>query len=350
MDLSRDHIRIMIYYDYKKKLSQQECLESLQKTFGDSCVSRTTVYNWYAEFSRGRDHFEDEPRAGRPRSAVTPENIEAVRQLVNIDPHITYQEIEDALDIGSAATQSILHDYLGLKKITCRWVPHFLTEGQKQDRVDYCQKMLEKFDGGRSKRVYDVITGDESWFYYYDPETKRQSQVWIGRNDPRPTKVRRQRSAGKHMFAIFFMKSGFNTIIPLENGKTVTADWYTNECLSTVLKQVKQRRRLNDLIIHHDNASAHKATQTMEYLESQRVKLMGHPAYSPDLSPCDFWLFPKIKEQLRGKDFQDLSELQGALEEQMNSLQKEDFYQCYEQWFERMDKCIRVQGQYFEKL
>jgi len=88
----------------------------------------------------------------------------------------------------------------------------------------------------------------------------------------------------------------------------------------------------------------------MEYLETQRVKLMGHPAYSPDLSPCDFWLFPKIKEQLRGKDFQDANELHGALEEQMSSLQKEDFYQCYEQWFERMNKCIRVEGHYFEKL
>ena len=84
-------------------------------------------------------------------------------------------------------------------------------------------------------------------------------------NDPRPTKVRRQRSVGKHMFTTFFMKSGFNTIIPLENGKTVTAKWYTNECLSNVLKQVEKHRRLNDLIIHHDNASAHKATQTMEY-------------------------------------------------------------------------------------
>jgi transposase len=65
-------------------LSQQECLESLQKTFGESCVSRTTVYNWYAEFNRGRDHFEDEPHAGRPRSAITPENIEAVRNVFMI--------------------------------------------------------------------------------------------------------------------------------------------------------------------------------------------------------------------------------------------------------------------------
>ncbi|CAF3428284.1 unnamed protein product [Rotaria sp. Silwood2] len=89
------------------------------------------------------------------------------------------------------------------------------------------------------------------------------------------------------------MKSGFNTIIPLENDKTVTAKWHTDEYLSYVLKQVKKRRRLNDLIIHHDNASAHKTTQTMEYLNAQRVKLMGHPVYSPDLSPRDFWLFPK---------------------------------------------------------
>ena len=235
MHLTREQIRVMIYYDYKRMLSQQECLESLQKTFGESCVSRATVYNWYAEFNRGRDHFEDEPRVGRPRSAVTPENIEVVRQLVNDDPHITYQQIEDTLQIGSAATESILHDYLGLRKITCRWVSHFLNEAQKEDRIDYCLAMLKKFDGGQPKRVYDILTDDESWFYYYDPETKRQSQVvWVAKGDTRPTKVRRQRSVGKHMFAIFFMKSGFNTIVPLENGETVTAKWYTDECLANV--------------------------------------------------------------------------------------------------------------------
>ncbi|CAF4372773.1 unnamed protein product [Rotaria sp. Silwood2] len=84
MNLTREQIRVMIYYDYKKQLSQEECLESLHKTFDDSCVSRATVYNWFAEFSRGRDHFEDEPRAGRPRTAVTPENIEAVRELAAV--------------------------------------------------------------------------------------------------------------------------------------------------------------------------------------------------------------------------------------------------------------------------
>ena len=67
---------------------------------------------------------------------------------------------------------------------------------------------------------------------------------------------------------------GFNTIITFENGKTVTAKWYTEEYLSNVLKQVEKHRRLNDLLVHHENASSHKAIQTMEYLESQGIKLM----------------------------------------------------------------------------
>ena len=75
MNITRDETPVMTYYDYKKRLSQQECLESLRKTFDDSCISHTTVYNWYVELNRGRDHFEDEACAARPRSALTPENI-----------------------------------------------------------------------------------------------------------------------------------------------------------------------------------------------------------------------------------------------------------------------------------
>ena len=50
-------------------------------------------------------------------------------------------------------------------------------------------------------------------------------------------------------------------------------------------------------------------TQTMKYLEGQRIKLMGYPVHSPDLSPYDFCLFLKIKEQLRGKNMQDIKRI-----------------------------------------
>ena len=90
-------------------------------------------------------------------------------------------------------------------------------------------------------------------------------------------------------------------------------------------------------------------TQTMEYFEGQHIKLMGHPAYSQNLSPWNLCLFPKIKEELRGKNFQDINELDAAVQEQMEDLRNEHFLQCFEHWFERMNKYISVQGHYFEQ-
>ena len=79
--------------------------------------------------------FEDEPRSGRPKDATTPENANRVRQLVKKDPQITMLEIEEQLGIGSAAVQKLVHEHLGLSKRWARWVPHNLTEDQKQTRV-----------------------------------------------------------------------------------------------------------------------------------------------------------------------------------------------------------------------
>ena len=59
----------------------------------------------------------------------------------------TYQQIQDILQIVSAATESILHDYISLRKITFRWVPHFLNEPPKLDRVDCYLAIFKKFDG-----------------------------------------------------------------------------------------------------------------------------------------------------------------------------------------------------------
>ncbi len=49
----------------------------------------------------------------------------------------------------------------------------------------------------------------------------------------------------------------------------------------------------------HDNAHLHIGKVTFEYLAGKKIKVLPHPPYSPNLAHCDFWLFPKLKEQLR---------------------------------------------------
>ena len=102
--------------------------------------------------------------------------------------------------------------------------------------MDWYTHMLRKFDGGRSPRVWDIVTGDETWVYQYDPETKRQSAVWVFQDENPPVKFKRNRNASKQIIAYFFANFGHVATIPPEDRKTVTADWNVNHCLLKIFR------------------------------------------------------------------------------------------------------------------
>jgi [histone H3]-lysine36 N-dimethyltransferase SETMAR len=349
MNLSREHFRAMIFYDFKKSLTPLQCFESLNSVFGDEAPSQRTVYEWYANFKRGRVELCDESREGRPATAVTPENIDAVRNLLQEDHRTTYREIKAHLGIGMTQIKTILHDHLGVRKLCARWIPHNLTEAQKKARVKWSKEMLKKYDHGRFKAVYDIVTGDESWIYCYEPESKRQSSEWVFPDEPNPTKVKRSRSAGKKMIASFFKKIGPVVSVALENRRTVNAEWYTTICLPTVFEKVRQNRPRSRIVLHQDNASSHNAEETKKFLATNRIDLMTHPPYSPDLAPCDFFLFPYIKDKMRGVKFNTADAAVEAFENLVSEVPPERWAKCFDDWFYRMKKCIQCNGEYFKK-
>lgn len=153
MELSREHFRAMIFYDFRVGLTQQQCIDRLKSAFGDEAPSRSSVFSWYNEFKRGRHSLKDEPREGRPISAVTPENIDAVRKLIEEDRHVTYQEIQATLGISGTSTHSILHEHLHVRKLCSRWIPHKLNDAQKR---------LESI--GASKCSQNTITVSQNMF------------------------------------------------------------------------------------------------------------------------------------------------------------------------------------------
>ena len=213
------------------------------------------------------------------------------------------------MKISSESLTRILHDCLGVRKLCVSLLPHNLNEEWKRGRVDWCIHMLRKFDGVRSPRVWVIVTGDETWVYQYDPKTKQQSEVLVFPDEYPPVKFKRNRSAPIQMVACFFAKFGHVATILLEDRKTVTADWYVNHCFAKVFQAWCKRRPrtgVRGLLLHHDNASAHTAAAvTLDFLAANDVQLVTHPPDSPDLAPCDWFLFPSIKRQLKGKQFQN---------------------------------------------
>ena len=92
MELNREYFRAIIFYNFRRGLTQQQCIDELNSMFGDEAPSRASVYRSYSEFNRGS--LQDEFREGRPKSVVVRENINDVRQLILQDRHVTYREIE----------------------------------------------------------------------------------------------------------------------------------------------------------------------------------------------------------------------------------------------------------------
>ena len=129
-------------------------------------------------------------------------------------------------------------------------------------------------------------------------------------------------------------------------GQTVNAAFYVE-----VLKLLRDRVRPElwegrGWILHHDNGPAQSAPIVHEFLARNSITVLEHPPYSPDLAPCNFFLFSKCKLVLRGWHLGDVM----TIKSETTSLLKreEEFKGCFQQWKRRWDKCIVSSGEYFE--
>ncbi|CAH1970250.1 unnamed protein product [Acanthoscelides obtectus] len=286
-----------IYHNFQRQVSQQECFAELLSVFGNKAPHQSTISRWYGEFKRGRMSLSDDPRVGASKTAVTEEKVDAVRKLIIEDRHVIYREIEASLHISKISIQKIK---------------------QKAARVNWCQKALDRFNSGNSKNVYSIVSGEIS-------------TVWVFQGEENPTKVIRSRSVSKKM------------------ERTVTADWYTIICLPKVITELRKINLERRIILHQDNASSHTAQKTSQYLTDENVELLDHPPYSPNLSPNDFFTFPKIINRLRGQRFQSPEEAVDAFKNAVLDLPANEWNKCFENWLERMQMCINLRGEYIEK-
>ena len=119
---------------------------------------------------------------------------------------------------------------------------------------------------------------------------------------PTTKKFRRSKSRVKIILLTFFDIRGIVHYEFVPTGQTVNQVYYL-EVLESLREKVRWKRpelfANNSLILHHDNTPAHTALSVREFLATKQITVLEHPAYSPDLAPSDFFLFPKIKDILK---------------------------------------------------
>ena len=272
-----------------------------------------------------------------------------VRDLVYSDRWIQVEEIAQASGITHGSVSTILNNHLGLgmRKLSARWVPKSFSDEQMATRASVCSALLKHF---RSKDDFllRLVTVDETWVHYYEPENKAQSRQWVGPGSPRPKKFKTQPSAGKVMATVFWDAKGVIMLDFLPRRSTITGVYYAYllDQLRTAIHEKCRGKLSKGVLLQQDNARVHTCKVAMDAVLWNRYELIPHPAYSPELAPSDFFLFPNLKKDIHGLHFRSDEEVVMAVEEWVNG-KDPDFFSSVLMALEYCwSKCITLEGNY----
>lgn len=344
--------RAIIKFLILEQVQAKEIFERMTAVYGTECPSYSTVKRWAAEFKRGKQSLEDDPRSGRPAIGCSDENVEAIKELIEADRRLKVRELSASTGLSYGTVYTILHEKLGLSKLSARWIPRMLTAQQKQIRADSSLALLHLYNENPEDFVSRVVTGDETWVHHYDPESKQESMQWSDKGSKPPIKARVRASAGKIMLTVFWDCKGIILVDFLPHKQTINAQYYIEIIRRLRVAIVEKRRGLMTRrpYLLHDNAPSHKAGIAQAAIRESGFHQLDHPPYSPDLAPSDFHLFPYLKKFLRGRHFANDEELIAAVNAWFE-VQPTAFYRAgIEGVAARWNKCFAYGGDYVEKF
>ena len=134
------------------------------------------------------------------------------------------------------------------------------------------------------------------------------------------------------MLICFFGSEGIVHTEFVTQGHTLN-QFYYREILERLRKRVVRVRPSipGNWMLHHDNAPYHTAISVIEFLAKKGIPVVLQPPYSPDLSPCVFFLFPKLKFHLKGRHFGTVENIEKVVTDQLKAIPVSNYQRCYEE-------------------
>jgi len=342
--------RVIIRFLHLRSMKTIEIHQQLSETCNDGVIDVKNVRSWVRQFKESRTSCENKPKEPRPRTSRSKDMIARVEQMVMEDRRLTVKQIAVNAGISVGSVDTILHDDLKMRKVSARCVPRMLTDENKSSRVAMCQAMLSRDKVMNSAFFSSDVTMDETWMPMLNPETKRQSIQWKHTDSPPRKKFRVTASAEKMMVAMFWDSEGMILTHCVPKSTTVTGETYEDVLRTKFILVLCEKRpkKAAAVFFHHDNAPPHQAARVHQFFDDI-FEVIPHAPYSPDLVQNDFWLFPTLKNTLRGRTFSSLSALATAIFQWSQRTRKQAFAAAMQSWRQRCEKYVRLQGDYAEK-
>jgi histone-lysine N-methyltransferase SETMAR len=165
--------------------------------------------------------------------------------------------------------KEILRRERGLKKFSRRWVPHLLSDDEKKSRIAASRELCLQFAESRERVVL---------------------------------RIRQGISGQKIMITIFFTSTQLQVLEALPKGVKFNQDYFVHAVLPGSFNQKRRISResgFSAFPVHIDNSMCHNGHKVCATFDQARIERVPHPLYSPDISPCDCWLFGMLKHQMK---------------------------------------------------
>lgn len=318
--------------------------KELVEAVGNRAYKLNTVKNLVTKCKNAHNPVEDSRGGDTSDCSKKQRVIDQIKDLLAQTRTWTCLELSNRVDASKATVHKYLTQDLQMKKLLSKWIPHFLTEEQKEHRVLACKINLELLSKDNSL-INRTLAIDESWLSLYMEPQRDQSRSWRNKEETQPEIVHQSNYQRKRMLILAMDFQGVAYWKLCAPKETVTSEVYKN-FLIELLQQWLPKKRFKSPIILHDNARPHKSNLIMEFFNEKKIRTWFHPPYSPDISPPDFNCFGQLKRRLKGNIYANWNELEIDLENAIRQLNVKGSMDGIQQLPNKWRNVIDVEGSY----
>ena len=317
----------------------------------DPVPARNTILLWVKNFRETGSALKRKP-TGRPRTARTEENVAAVKASVQQSPALSTVKRAQALRLSDRSLRRILHKNLKMHPYKMM-LAHKLSERDTETRRALCLEIQQHVS-----HAAVVLFSDEAHFHLCGAVNKQNFRYWA-ENNPRELHKRPLHCPRVTVWCAVAEFGIWGPYFFEDNNVTVTvnSDRYC-EMLETFLRpKLNMLNDMDNVWFQQDGATAHTSRRAMGILRDMfpghLISLRGDiewPARSPDLNPCDFFLWGYLKSKVYINRPQSIDGLKDAIRQEIAAIPHEMIRRVTENFRERLRQCVDNNGSHLTDL
>jgi hypothetical protein len=292
----------------------------------------------------------------RKRSVRTPDNINTIRESIELDPERSVRRLAQSSSVSHTSTHRILRYDLFLFPYKIQ-VTHELLLQDRKKRVNFAKWFLEMCSD--KNFLSRLVMSDEAHFYLKGIVNKQNCRFWAKEN-PRRIVERPLHSSHLTVWCGVTMRGIIGPFFfENENGDTVTVNGerYMNMLHDYVFPKLVEIKLTRGVWFQQDGATSHTSKANIGLLKSKfhgrLISKFGDvwwPPRSPDLTPPDFFLWGYLKEKVYRNKPKNLDQLKCNITEEISAIPIDTLKKVMNTLPQKMESCIKANGSHLSDV